>query len=66
LWIWTYTGPQFDAVVINDHVVGGTGDRVVAVVWATVFGALGMFALLMCRGRVAEWSARRRGVGAQR
>ena len=38
LSVWTYTGPQFDMVIVNDHEIGGTVDRVVALVLATVFG----------------------------
>ena len=46
LFVWTYTGPQYDIVFINDHAIGGAFDRVVALVVATFFGAVGIFSLL--------------------
>jgi len=30
VFIVTNTGPQFDTVIINDHVGGGTGDKLTA------------------------------------
>lgn len=36
----TNAGPQFDTVIINDHVEGGPGDRVVALVVGALSGAV--------------------------
>jgi hypothetical protein len=30
LRVWAYTGPQFDVAIFDDHVIGGTSDRVAA------------------------------------
>ena len=37
------SGPQFDAVIINDHVVGGTWDRFAAFVIGSLSGAVAVF-----------------------
>jgi hypothetical protein len=55
LYVWTYTGPQFDIVFINDHQIGGTFNRVIALVLATIFGAAGIFSFLSFRRRMADW-----------
>jgi hypothetical protein len=52
LYVWTYTGPQFDIVFINDHQIGGTFERVVAFMLGTVSGAIGIFAVLIFRSRL--------------
>lgn len=36
----TNAGPQFDTVIIDDHVVGGPSDRFVALVIGTLSGAV--------------------------
>ena len=41
LFIWTYSGPQYDVVILNDHQLGGTFDKVVALIVGTVSGRLG-------------------------
>ena len=46
LFVWIYTGPQFDIVIVNDHEIGGTFDRVVALVLATISGGVGTFMFL--------------------
>ena len=46
LFVWTYTGPQFDIVILNEHAIGGAFDRVVAFVLATISGAVGIFTVL--------------------
>ena len=40
VFIVTNTGPQFDTVIINDHVVGGTGDKLSAFVIGSLSGAV--------------------------
>ena len=52
LFVWTYTGPQFDTVIINDEPIGGTFDRIVALVVATISGSLGVFSLLRFYRRI--------------
>jgi hypothetical protein len=54
LFVWTYTGPQFDIVIVNDHEIGGTFDRVVALVLATLFGAVGIFSALRFHRRMSS------------
>src|ERR687898_750599 len=49
LYVWTYTGPQFDVVFFNDDVVGGISDKVVAMVLATLSGGIGIFVALRFR-----------------
>jgi len=55
LFAVAYTGPQFDIEILDDRVVGGASDRVIALVLATGFGALGIFSLLNLRTRISEW-----------
>ena len=50
-----HTGPQFDVELLDDHVVGGADDRMVALGLATVFGAVGISSLLILRTRLREW-----------
>ena len=42
-FIVMYAGPQFDVLIINDHVVGGTEDQLVAWLVGTVAGAAAVF-----------------------
>lgn len=52
LFVWTYTGPQFDTVIINDHPIVGTFDHVGALVLGTVSGGVGVFSLLRFYRRI--------------
>ena len=45
----TNTGPQFDHVIINDHVVGGTSDRFAAFVIGGLFGAVAVVCAIRLR-----------------
>src|SRR5688572_5613903 len=54
LFVWTYTGPQYDIEIINNHEIGGTSDRVVALIVATFFGAVGISSLLRLRRRMSD------------
>jgi hypothetical protein len=54
LFVWTYTGPQYDIQIINDHEIGGTFDRVVALAVATFCGALGIFSALRLQRRMSD------------
>jgi hypothetical protein len=49
LFIVTYTGPQFDTVIINDHVVGGTGDKLTAYAVGTLSGAVALICAIRLR-----------------
>jgi len=40
---------QFDTVIINDHVVGGTGDKLTAYAVATLSGAVAVICLIRLR-----------------
>jgi hypothetical protein len=42
-FILTYSGPQFDVVIFNDHVVGGAEDKLAAWLLGTLSGAAAMF-----------------------
>lgn len=53
LFVWTYTGRQYDIVIINDHAIGGAFDRVVGLVLATFFGAVGIFSVLRFQRQVS-------------
>jgi hypothetical protein len=55
LYVWTYTGPQFDIVFINDHQIGGTFDRVIAIVLATISGGVGIVTFLRFRKQMIDW-----------
>jgi len=57
LFAVAHTGPQYDIEIINDHVVGGPSDIVVAPALATAFGGIGIFSLLIFRARLKEWLA---------
>jgi hypothetical protein len=59
LLIWAWSGPQFDVLILNDHVVGGTGDRVAAMAVGTLSGAVALMALLKCITRIAKWRGAR-------
>ena len=49
VFIVTNTGPQFDTVIINDHVVGGTSDKLVAYAIGTLSGALAVICAIRLR-----------------
>lgn len=42
-FILMYSGPQFDVVIFNDHVVGGTEDKLAAWLLGTLSGAAAVF-----------------------
>ena len=42
-FILRYSGPQFDVVIFNDHVIGGTEDQLVAWLLGTLSGAAAVF-----------------------
>ena len=48
------SGQQFDTVILNDHVVGGTFDKMVALAVATVFGGAAVFAFLAFHRRISS------------
>jgi hypothetical protein len=54
-FIMIYSGPQFDVVIINDHVVGGTEDKLVAWVVGSVAGATAVFCGTRLWTRTSEW-----------
>ena len=54
LYIWTYSGPQFDVVIINDQPLGGGFEKFVALVVGTVSGSLAIFAIARLRSRWSE------------
>ena len=45
----TNAGPKFDAVIINDHVVGGPIDRFVALVIGALSGAVAVVCAIRLR-----------------
>ena len=49
VFIVTNTGPQFDSVIINDHVVGGTSDKVSAFAIGTLSGAVAVICAIRLR-----------------
>ena len=51
VFIVTNTGPQFDTVIINDHVVGGTGDKFAAYAIGTLSGAIAVICAIRLRKR---------------
>ena len=52
LFVWTYSGPQFDTVIINDHTIGGAVERVIALALGTMSGSLGVFSVLRFYRRI--------------
>jgi hypothetical protein len=58
LFVWTYTGPQYDIVIVNDHAIGGPFDRVVALVLGTFSGAVGIFSVLTFQRRMSDRAAK--------
>jgi hypothetical protein len=58
LQLVSYLGPQFDVVLINDHVIGGTSDQMFLVFVGTVCGAAGLFCGLRFWHRFSEWQRR--------
>jgi len=53
-FILIYSGPQFDVVIFNDRVIGGTEDKLAAWLLGTLSGAAAVF----CGRRI--WSMARR------
>lgn len=51
----SYLGPQFDVVIFNDHVIGGTEDQLTVIAVGTVFGAIAVFCSLRVWSRFVEW-----------
>jgi hypothetical protein len=50
-----YSGPQFDHVILNGHVLGGTHDRLALMAVGTVCGAAVVFCVLRIRSHYMEW-----------
>jgi hypothetical protein len=63
LLLVSYLGPQFDVVIINDHVIGGTTDQVVVMAVGSVFGAAAVFCALRCWNRFGQWREERGASG---
>jgi hypothetical protein len=59
LMVASYLGPQFDVVIINDHVIGGTEDRVTWMLVASVFGAVGILCVLRFWRQLRDWRRER-------
>ena len=57
LLLASYLGPQFDVVIFNDHVIGGTTDQMILIAVGSVFGAAAVFCALRFWNRYAEWRA---------
>ena len=55
LLLISYLGPQFDVVIMNDHVIGGTSDQLFLIFTGSVFGAVGVFCALRFWHRFREW-----------
>jgi hypothetical protein len=53
----SYLGPQFDVVIFNDRVIGGTTDQMILIAGGSVFGAAAVFCALRFWNRYAEWRA---------
>ena len=49
VFIVTNTGSQFDTVIINDHVVGGTSDKLAAYAIGSLSGAVAMICAIRLR-----------------
>ena len=49
LFIVMNIGPQFDTVIINDHVVGGTGDKLAAFAIGSLAGAVAVICAIRLR-----------------
>jgi len=49
VFIVTNTGPQFDTVIINDYVVGGTSDKLAAFAVGGLSGAVAVVCALRLR-----------------
>ena len=55
LLLASYLGPQFDVVIFNDHVIGGTTDQMILIAVGSVFGAAAVFCALRFWNRYTEW-----------
>jgi hypothetical protein len=53
-----FTGPKYDLVIINDHVIGGTEDRVTVLAVGSLFGAVAVFCALRIGTAFIEWRQR--------
>ena len=60
LQLISYLGPQFDVVIMNDHVIGGTSDQLFLIFTGSVCGAVGVFCALRFWHRFREWRRERR------
>ena len=49
VFIVTNTGPQFDTVIINDHVVGGTGDKLAPFAIGSLSGTVAVICAIRLR-----------------
>jgi hypothetical protein len=56
----SYLGPQFDVVIMNDHVIGGTSDQLFLIFIGSVLGAIGVFCALRFWHRLGDWRRDRR------
>ncbi len=54
LFVVAFTGPQFDIMIVNEHQVGGTFDKLVATALATLFGGMGILALRAFHRRISR------------
>ena len=58
LLLVAFTGPKYDLVIIDDHVIGGTEDRLTVLAVGSVFGAVAVFCALRIRTGFIEWRRR--------
>lgn len=56
-----HSGPQFDHVVLNDHVFGGPLDRLVLMAVGTLCGAAVVVCVLRIRTHYMAWRRGRHG-----
>ncbi len=59
-----YSGPQFDLVVLNGHVLGGPLDRLVLMAVGTLCGAAVVVCVLRSRAHYMTWRRGRHGAYA--
>ena len=60
LLLISYLGPQFDVVIMNDHIIGGPSDQLFLIFTGSIFGAVGVFCALRFWHRFREWRLDRR------
>ena len=51
----SFSGPQYDIVIFNDHVWGGAADKVTALGVGSLSGAVAVFCGLRAWSRYVEW-----------